>query len=1130
MTMARVYLAEAWHELRAGFRGSLVPLMFVGLVAYVFTMLTNAQYVRDMGGADVPRNSALAVYQITSGQSFWLIFIWAWVFAQVVTRDRAAHLHELVLSAPVSLPGLLCARYVGALALACILGTSSSIALLLLPALGATGIVPANAVGPTPLAEIVFAWLVFVLPSAVGLGGIYVVTALRTRSTGGPFAAAAVIVLAWMAAMVVFRSGDIDSEAATLIDVSGFGEAQHQTKLWTPSEKARGFMVLTRAFVLNRALWTLIPLAVFGFTLWRLRRETLVLERDRNQPARRGDVAPHDSLSARALPPVTAPSWLVATLNDARWQFRRAISGWTFLMTALLWTVLNVAAPFVHMLGHAEGPLVPRAQILAPFLVDLCYLLSMFIVAGFVGALVRRDQPLGFAEMIDATPAPVGVRVVASAVTATAVTLVLAFIPTVATWIVTSLTVSGGFDLWSPVLVNGLVAAPALLELSAVTFLIHSLVRSAGTAHALSMFAGFVAIVNHEIGIVSYPPAAIGIPGQVSLSEFVGFQPWLAALGVLDVHKLAGTVLMIAVAWLAYARGTALTTAVRARAVWERLHGGAGLLALTAFVALAATTWLLHVQLVTRGGYRAVLDQQREDAAWEQRFWSRANAFSLTGGDVVATIDPESQRAHTTLRLFGVQATEGRVSGELPTGAVSIAAQVDGRPQDVATDFSHFELDVGVCPPAGCEVTLDLDIAADGWGLQDTPPWLHRSGVWARATDLVPRLGLDAERRLRAPTLRRAYALPDHPSAVPVAALASAHGVAPAGQWRWKIHVTQPGAHTPVDGAVDGPLDFALAWLPAGRLSLRDTSGFTVWHGPTRGQDAADVVEDMRAMQGCIGARTAMPAVVDTVLQAPRELGSTAVHGRVLWLPEHDGWDVASVGMGRIKRRATIGHALASSALATVADLRVQPGSRWLTAGVAGWLALECVRELDGADAALAWMARASTHTTEALGALDAPIISLADDGAATWVDEYAPLATFAWAQSLSHADARSAIRSVVARVRAGLPIREALALTVGEKQAALLLGVPFASDVAVEERAGGIDVHGQRARWYQGGWQVTTAEFPVTQRFSNDSASRVAPLPLRIEGESHVVVFDAEPSFERSPLDNIWPPQTRRR
>lgn len=1122
----RVYAVEAWHELRAGLQSSLVPVMFVGLVGYVVMALSSAEYLRDMGGADVPRNSSLIVYQITSGQAFWLIFVWAWVFAQVVARDHGARLQEVVLATPISLRGLLFARYLGALVLACILGSSSSVALLLVPVLGALGAFPAGAVGPTPALAIGHAWLLFVLPSAAGLGALYVMAALRTRSATGPFAASAVIILLWMAAMVILRGADIHSDLATLIDVSGFGEAEHQTKLWTPAQKRSTLMALTPPLAWNRALWSLVPLGLFALMVARVQREALVLER---APVRiRG--------SQRQLPlarpgqilgPVSEPSWWRASLCEARWQATRMLFGWPFLVAMLLFLFLNVAAPFAHLTAHAEGPLVPRGQLLAPFLLDLCYLFSIFGVAGFVGALVRRDQQPGFSELIDSTLAPLGVRVLGSALAASLVTLVLVLIPALAAWMVMGIAVPQSFDLWSPLLVAGLMAAPALLELGGVTFLIHALVRSPGTAHALAMFAALVAVVNHELGIVSYPPAKLGIPARVALSDLTGFSPWLAAVGALDVLELAGAALLVALAWLAYSRGTALTAGVRLRAAAHRLWGGAGALGLAALLLLVATASLLHDRLVTRGGYRSALERESDDARWEQRFWSRATPFSIASADADSTIDPGALRARSRVQLRGVHSASGRLFGELPEGTRAITAAVGGAPRSVVAELEHFELELGACPAEGCDVTIELDIATDGWRLQNEPPWFHGSGVWSRAADLLPRLGLDAERKLRSPTARRAHGLSNSAAPVVTLSLAPVSGVLLAGSSHWRVRVTQPGLHTALEGQSDGPLDFAFAWLPGPTGELLSHANLKVLHGATRADVALDIAEDVRALRSCVEARSGLPVEVDTVLQVPRGLGSVAQHGRVLWIPEQEGWDVSAHGVGHTKRRVALARAMSASALARAAALRVEPGSRFLTSGVAGFIALACVRELDGSDRWLAWLSRQSDHVAEELGALDAPLVSLTADGPAPWVEQYAPLATLAWARALSPQDVRSILRSLLRHVRAGKTVPEGLTLAVGAKEAEQLLGVPHASDVAIAPNGTLVEARGQRSRWAGGGWEAARAASRVTEQLESGS-SRVAEAPLVLDERARATVFDAEPSFERSPLDNVWPRPSR--
>jgi hypothetical protein len=931
-----------------------------------------------------------------------------------------------------------------------------------------------------------------------------------------------VIILIWMGAMVVLRSADVHTQLATLIDVSGFGEAEHQTKLWTPAEKRESLMELTSPLAWNRISWTLLPLLLLGLALTRLRRETLVLERaKRDLPRSQPNVPSHESDAV--VGQVIRPSWLHATFRDACWQAAQLMCGWPFILAMVLWGVINTAAPFAHMTAHAEGPLVPRGQILAPFLLDFNYLFAVFGVAGFVGTLVRRDQQPGFAEIVDATPAPLGVRVLGSALAASLVTLVFVFVPTLSAWIVMALAVPGGFDFWSPLQVNGLVAAPALLELGAITFLIHALVRSSGTAHALSMFAALVAIVNHEITIVSYPLAKVGIPAHVELSEITKFSPWLAAVAALDAFKLSLVVLMFALAWLVYTRGTTTTLALRLRDASRRLRGGAGALAGGALILAIASAWLLRDRLITRGQYRADADRERENAEWEKKFAGRATPLAITGGDVEITIDPGERRARSITHLYGVRSAAGRLNGEVPKGTRSVKARIGAMPGRLTTELDHFELDLTSCPTAGCEVTLELDIAADGWGLQRVPPWLHASGIWARASDLVPRLGLDLERTLRAPELRRAHGLPARPEAPAAAALVTARGVLPAGRFRWRVHVTEPGEQTTPSGETAGPLDFAFAWIPRGRVERSSRQGLALWHGSTRLGVAAEVADDVHAMKRCIFDRIGLPVEVDTVLQAPRGLGGVAAHGRVLWLPEEDGWDVGSRGVGRTKRRAAIGEALAASVLSYAADLRTEPGSRAVTSGIAGFVALSCVRDLDGTDAWLSWITRRSDHVVEELGALDAPVVSLADDGAATWINAYAPLATMAWARAISPGAARESIQAVLERVRHGTPLREALALGFGRDHAGRLLGPPIASDVAVVASSTRLEVRGARSRWADGGWQPAVTALTVAQHFQ-DGTSRVSGLPVVLDRDTRVTVFDAEPSFERSPLDNVWP------
>ena len=1128
----RFVAAEAWHEFRAGCRGPLLPIVFPGLIAYLMLVLLNADYLRDMGATDVPRNSPHLVYLMTGGQAVWLLFAWAWLFGQVVVRDRTAALHEVVLSAPVSLSALLAGRYLGAVGVGSLLALSTGLGFLLVPLFGMAGLFAADVVGPAPLFAIGHSLLVLTLPGAAGLGGLFVCAAIRTRSVAGPFAVAAVLTLVWMVAMVVVRGGEGSPVLATLLDPSGFAEIEEQANLWTPREKAAGVLRMTAPFVANRLLWTIPGLLLLGVVLRRVGRERLVLEQD---PARRRErrSAARRRTAPSGPPPASPgrPSWVRATLSEAAWHAGLSFRGWATPLTLLMLTAMGVGGSFVHVILHADGPLLPRPHLIAPMTVEFFYLVVVFMVAGTVGVMARRDDLPGYGEMADAAPAPLGCRVAGRALAAGAVTVVFALTPALAVWMVTAFVVPDAFSLFDPLLYFGLLLAPSLLEICALVLLAHAFVRHAGAAHAVGIIGAFFVVVNNELGVVTYPPAQFGVPPHVTLSEFTGWAPWLTYALTADAFKLAIAGGIVALAWLAWPRGVATTLPDRWRAGARRLAGGAGALAAASVVAAIVSHGVLHEQLVTRGGYQSATAATADDAAWEARWWREAATFAVAGGEAEIAVDPAARSAAVRWRLDGVRATA--LHGALPDGAAALRATVDGRAAEVTSAFDHFAVPLGPCGADGCAVELALTVRDAGWPAEGESPWLHPSGVWLRAADVLPTLGHDPDRRPRAPRDRRAHRLPDAPASAPADALAPAAAVAPAGRWEWTVRFDGTpgadgegagtcGARTAAAGRTTGPLDFAAAWWPGAAAETR-AGDLAALHGPARARDAGGVLDDVAAMRACVAGALGGAPAVDAVLQAPRERGATALHGRLLWLPEHEGWDLTGEGFGRWRRRATIAAALAARRLTDGADLRKEPGADWLRVGVAGWVGLECVRQRDGGDAWLALLARASDRVVGALGALDAPAVSVADNGDAPWMRQYTPLATAGWGEAAGPDAAARAVARVVAGVRAGTPLADALAQAAGADAAAALLGPPASSDVMVARTGRTLDVGGQRWRWRDGGWEPLSVPVRVTQRYGDGGRRLIGPVPTTVEPDAPFTLLDAWPSFERSPADNVW-------
>ena len=951
------------------------------------------------------------------------------------------------------------------------------------------------------------------------------------------------------------RGGDASPVLATVLDPSGFAEVEEQTNLWTPREKAAGVVRTTPALVANRLIWTLPGLLLLGIVLRRTGREGLVLERAPGRQPRLADKAAPANAGA-PLPGLPGrPSWVRVAASEAAWHFTLSFRGWGTPLALGMLAALGVGGSFYHIVMHADGPLLPRSGLIEPLAVEFFYLVVVFMVAAFTGVMARRDDRAGYVEIVDAAPAPLGARVAGRALAAGALTLVFALTPTLAVWIVLAIAVPDAFSLFDPLLYFGLLLGPALLELCALVLAAHALIRHAGAAHTASVIFAFFVVVNNELGVVTWPPAEVGVPAHVTLSEFAGWAPWLSPVLAADVYKAALAVVILALAWLAWPRGTALTASLRWRAVPGRVAGGAGVLAAAGIALAAAAYGVLHEQFATLGGYRSAAAATAEDAAWEARWWNSAAPFTAAGGEVLAAIDPTARTAVARWRLHGVRSASGALHGSLPHGSQPPRAAVDGRAAPVTVAFDHFELPLGACGAAapagadrapaigaeGCSVELEVAVRGEGWSAEGESPWLHPSGVWLRAADLLPTLGHDPRRLLRAPGERAAHGLAAEPVGAAAGALAPALGVAPAGDWRWTVtfaDADEPDAAlsggTPpacaqsrfvvASGHTGGPLDFAAAWWPGAPVATRRGS-VTALHGPHRTRDVGGVLDDVTAMRACVAATLGAAPAVRTVLQAPRERGSTTLYGDLLWLPEHEGWDIAGEGFGRWRRRAVIAAALAARRLADEADLRKEPGAAWLRTGVSGWVGLECVRQEDGADAWLALQARESDRVVEAFGALDAPATNVAAAGDVPWVRRYAPLAAAGWLAAADPAEAAGTVDAVAAAVRAGAPLADALAGMVGRGTAAALLGPPGSSDVVVTPAERALEVEGRRWRWRDGGWEPVAAPMDVTQRFDDGSGARrrIGPVPATVSPAAPFTLIDAWPSFERTPVDNVW-------
>lgn len=1106
-----------WNELLAGLRSGVLALIFAGLTGYLMLVLNHAGYLRQMGASDIPRNAPSLVYLMTSGDTFFLLFAWAWVFSQPIVRDRNAHLHEIVLAAPVSLQGLLLGRFLGVTAVAAILGASQIAGFLLAPGLEWAGTVPAGSMGRTPWVALGWAWLVLTLPSALGCGALYMIAGLRTRSVAGPFAAAATLMMCWVITKVAFKEGGMDPFWSAMLDPSGLVEVETQVMDWTPREKSTSLLALTPALIVNRALWCLLPLCWLAWTLRRVRREHLVSERSvRLAKADSPESPPPQPVTARSAAPDVPSNWLRATAAETAWQCRQAIAPKGVWIAVAGLVVIGVASAFAHSVGHADGPMVPRPELLSPLMLKMMYLLTTFVVAGAAGMALRRDNTPGFGEMFDAAPAPDAIRLGGRVGAIIGLTVLFALVPAVAALLITAMAAPYSFDALVAIGYQLLVALPALLEVAAVMVLMHALIRPAGPAYAASMLATFIFIVNYEAKVISYPPAVIGIPVQLAFSGLTGWAPWGERLLGNDAWKLALATLMLAVAGIAMPRGTDGRWRVAWKQARRRLWGPIGAAGLAALVAMGILGPWQQQRFVDEGGYRSWEGTLADDAAWERRWLSQAGEFSMAGGSIDITLAPNLRRVMGVWKLQDVHAAGGRLHLETPHGFNRLEAKVNGQPAGTEFAQDHAAVELGqACAGHGCSVTLQWQIDVRGWDAEGAPAWMLQQGAWARAMDLAPRLGFDRNRILLAPADRKILGLPAEVPPLPAASAVPADGIAPAALWRWSVRI---GDNLLATGEGAGPLDFAVVWAPKAETTV--VGSYAITHDHTRHATALSVAEDLDAMSQCVARRTGHAPNVDAVAQLPRRLGGVAVVGRTLMLPEDPGWDVADKGRGRWLRRASIAAALARRDITDRAQLRDSNGSQVLAQGLAGAIGLLCVGDADGIGALSALLDHGADAATQALAASKVPVGMTEQAQADGWYAHYGPLAMLTHAATLTPGQYEALLEEVAIDGDPAVALRK-----VYPRQADYILGAPRSADLHLSIMARGqARVNGKSWRWKDGGW-AAYGDAPAAMLFVH-AATGLKPVAnakqISADRASSGLIAVPQFAYERSPRDNV--------
>jgi hypothetical protein len=939
MTQWRAFWAVCRFELALRLRAPSTWVLFGLLALKTFVDFLSAEWDALIGSGSVARNSPYAAYLIFIYCAFWSATLGAGLMTAPLLRDLRTRAGQLVYATPVSDRSYLLGKYVAALImfLLVLAGIYAGYALVH-PLARALSLVPPEEVIPTPWAQSLHAFALGTGFAVVVWGTLHFCLAAWTGKPSASYVLAASLLMVFIVIEAVFHESPETRAITQIVDPLGKAAFDSQSAYWSAAQRNTSFVAVSGTLLLNRLLYLAIAGALLAVTLWRFELRTF-LARSR----RRSRVVDDSALDVSQRTTLT-PRLSHAELVAARGQFGivgALQSGWQqfILVTrelpvraAFAMVVLLSASAAGDMGGYytpPSGRLLPIAIVALPNIVTTLYFPALLLVLFFAADIVSRDRTARIAPLVDATPAPLGLRVVAHLTAVGCFALTVAALPVLALLIVQ---LPAGIIDPDPLAIaraTMLTLAPGFAIYAALPVLWYALTASRSAAQGLGIISALTPIILHEIGAVDRHLLLFGVPFEVGYS---GFDISGAAIArqVLAWLYFAGiAAVLLTVAYALWPLGVEVGWRGRFMQLRGRVSRTPAAVAIAgAFLAIVTGAWL-YQQIEVAGAYEPADVSEANNAAYEETYRSARSvpqpktvaariAIDLTGGSGITAIRGELRVRNLTAEPIEL------LHIDLPTHEALRGLRWNGHAmasthRDAVLRHEVYRVSPPLPPTAEAMLSFEADLAYEGFSNEGHHGTLT-AGANVVTQAMLPSFGYNRSRELRMPGIRRRYGLPARaplPSATTSASVRDRAGSDDADALDVEFIVRVPTPHTAVapgtlvdvldEGTsrvfrfrTDRPISWNLAIASAPYRRVNDV--WTAQSSPHRTnievffneKHAWNVPRIVDAVKVSLDTYSTWygpyPYSTVRIAEVPEGFSSTTSSANLILIPERDGW------------------------------------------------------------------------------------------------------------------------------------------------------------------------------------------------------------------------------------------------
>ncbi|MEM1230408.1 MAG: M1 family aminopeptidase [Pseudomonadota bacterium] len=765
--MLEVFRFECRYQLRSPLFWSLAGVFF--LLAF-FAMASEDVSVGGVSN-NINFNSSFAIIQTQYVFSLLIMFAGIAFVAGAVTRDFEHRTAELLYASGVTPRAFYFGRFFGG-ALFCLL---VGVAALLGTFVGSfMPWLDPERVGPLLSGAYGYSLFLVILPNALLVSSLFYVVAALTRS----MLWADVAALGFLVLYVVLGSVTDPEQLKRFAALDPFGIAPfaEQTRYWTAFERDEQIPQIAGAIMNGRLLWLGLALAVLlaGAARFRFRLGGGGGRRKPRSAAPDRSATPvHLTLPAaqplvRALP-VASPGLsaaLAQLLSQVRMDVRGIVRSTPFYVL-LAFGIFNTVGNVLGTMELAYGtPVYPVTRLMIDAVRGAFSLVLLLVLIYYAGELVHRERTFRLKQILDATPWPSGIMVIAKVLALWFVLYAMLVVVMLACMVIQLL---HGYSQLEP----GLYLR-GLLGVTAIDFLLLALLSVVIQVLSPNRFVGMLLVLLIFIAQQALP--SLGFEHYLyrfevpfaRYSDMNGFGhftlPWASFSG----YWLLWAGVLVLLAHLLYLRGVEDRLSERVRTAWTRLTPGVAVLGSVLVVAIALTGHYIYRNTNVLNAYETRDDREALDAAYEQEYGSLREATVPQIIDLEMAVDliPETR----SLRSSGSAVLVNDGAAPLESVTVTLARPLavsaltmDEAPFeqiDAAQNLWRIALTTPLLPGAQAQLHWALSWDNPGFPNSGSSTRLVHNGTFVNNTEIMPLPGYDYSRELQDNSTRREYGLP----------------------------------------------------------------------------------------------------------------------------------------------------------------------------------------------------------------------------------------------------------------------------------------------------------------------------------------------------------------------------------